>query len=528
MKHSARLRKLHVLLAMLGCAGGVLTGAETPPGGPRLLSLSAVSNAVPAGLRVRVQGTLLLETEPGYLILMDETGSLRVQFSGTNPPAWTRGDLLEAEGLPVMSDNRPWLVADTARRLGTGNVPPPVRVRASDALQQLYDARHVTVRGRVVGTNSYTLRRYTSEVLLTDSDGVLTKMMFPQGTQAEKLFPIGTVADFSGFCRVGQRVDESQTRYLHVVLPGPEGVTVVQKAPRWSAEQVRRALLTLFVLGVLVAAWAVFQWRKTRLLRASEELRVALAAEKELNQLKSLFVSMVSHEFRTPLEVILTSSNILDRYLDRLPPEKRRAQLRAIRKSVHRMNDLIEDVLLLGKLDAGRLACHPAPIDLLAVCRKAAVEIESAAGRDGAVQITADPLADATGDEALLHHILTNLLGNALKYSPPKGVVTLAVRASGVDAELIIVDRGCGIPAADQARLFTQFYRGSNVGQTPGSGLGLVIVQRCVDLHGGTIRCTSEVGAGTTFTVRLPLFDGTRVWRRRADNFQTTASPAGL
>ncbi len=250
---------------------------------------------------------------------------------------------------------------------------------------------------------------------------------------------------------------------------------------------------------------------------AEAELRVALAAEKELNQLKSLFVSMVSHEFRTPLEVILTSSNILDRYLDRLPPEKRKMQLRAIRKSVHRMNDLIEDVLLLGKLDAGRLACNPAPIDLLAVCRKAAAEIESAAGREGAIEIIAGALDDAAGDETLLHYILTNLLGNALKYSSPGAVVRFTVEHCGVDAKLVITDSGCGIPAADQLRLFTQFYRGSNVGQTPGSGLGLVIVQRCVDLHGGVVSCSSTVGVGTTFTVHLPLFDGTRIWRRRIE-----------
>src|SRR6185369_3891114 len=142
-----------------------------------------------------------------------------------------------------------------------------------------------------------------------------------------------------------------------------------------------------------------------------EDLRIALAAEKELNQLKSSFVSMVSHEFRTPLEVILSSSNILDRYLDRLPPDKRHAQLRAIRKSVHRMNDLIEDVLLLGKLESGRLTCQPTPLDLARFCRRTADEIESAAGRPGAIRLGAEGLGDLAGaDEGLLYHILANLL----------------------------------------------------------------------------------------------------------------------
>ena len=122
---------------------------------------------------------------------------------------------------------------------------------------------------------------------------------------------------------------------------------------------------------------------------------------------------------------------------------------------------------------------------------------------------------DPKADEGLLQHILTNLLGNSIKYSPPDHPVEFRVARRGLDAEFVIRDRGCGIPEADQAQLFTAFYRGSNVAQKPGSGLGLVIVKRCVDLHGGTIRCASEEGVGTTFTVTLPLFDGTRIFHRR-------------
>jgi signal transduction histidine kinase len=282
---------------------------------------------------------------------------------------------------------------------------------------------------------------------------------------------------------------------------------------------------------VLSAAWILILRgqvrRRTTELRASQsQLRESLAGvgraldqERELSQLKSSFVSMVSHEFRTPLEVILSSSNILDRYLDRLPPDKRSAQLRAIRKSVHHMNDLIEDVLLLGKLEAARLACQPTQFDLNAFCRRVANEMESACARDGAIRVSADGLnGDASADEGLLHHILANVLGNALKYSPPDRPVDLIVNRRGSDAVFVIRDRGCGIPEADRTRLFTSFSRGSNVGQTPGTGLGLAIVKRCVDLHEGTIRCESEEGQGTTFIVTLPLFDGTRHFRRQVND----------
>src|SRR5262249_15715419 len=117
----------------------------------------------------------------------------------------------------------------------------------------------------------------------------------------------------------------------------------------------------------------------------------------------------------------------------------------------------------------------------------------------------------------LLYHILSNLLGNALKYSPADSPVVFQVTRRGSEAEFVIRDQGCGIPAPDRGRLFTAFYRASNVGSTSATARGLVIVKRCVDLHGGTIGCESGEGRGTTFTVTLPLFEGTRPSRQPAE-----------
>jgi PAS domain S-box-containing protein len=240
--------------------------------------------------------------------------------------------------------------------------------------------------------------------------------------------------------------------------------------------------------------------------RAEEELLRTLARERELNQLKSSFVSMVSHEFRTPLEVILSSSEILDRYSDRLTSERRDEQLRAIRKSVRCMSDLIEEVLLLGKFEASRMECNPSPMDLDSACRRLIGQIDSATNRRCPIHLCLpDSPRMVSADENLLDHILGNLLGNAVKYSSPGSPVALTVSAHGRFVEFRIEDHGCGIPVSDEARLFTAFYRGSNTGQIPGSGLGLVIVKRCVDLHGGSIRWESQVGRGTTFRVLLPL-----------------------
>jgi len=247
---------------------------------------------------------------------------------------------------------------------------------------------------------------------------------------------------------------------------------------------------------------------------AESELHKALAKEKELGELKSNFVSMVSHEFRTPLGIIMSSSEILDRYLERLEPEQRAEQLQAVRKSVKRMAGLMEEVLLLGKAEAGQMEFKPVPIDLNTFCSRLTDEVLAATNRRCPIHFSADPLPpDASGDESLLRHIFTNLLANAVKYSPPGNTVRFSIGNVAGQAVFRLQDQGVGIPAADQERLFRAFHRGANVGDIPGTGLGLSIVKRCVDLHRGTIEVESTEGVGATFTVTLPLFGGPEAGR---------------
>jgi PAS domain S-box-containing protein len=242
--------------------------------------------------------------------------------------------------------------------------------------------------------------------------------------------------------------------------------------------------------------------------RAEADLQRTLDQEKELSQLKTNFVSVVSHEFRTPLEVIVSSADILDRYLDRLQPAERDQHLAAIQSSVKRMAEMMEEVLLLGRFESGRLRCAPDDLHLPAFCKRLADEMRSAINGRCLIGLTlAEFPALVRADETLLRHILTNLLSNAVKYSPPGAEVEFQVGRSGRDAVFRVLDHGIGIPVADQARLFEAFHRAGNVGTVPGNGLGLHIVKRCVDLHGGTIELLTETGRGTTFTVRLPLFE---------------------
>jgi signal transduction histidine kinase len=249
-----------------------------------------------------------------------------------------------------------------------------------------------------------------------------------------------------------------------------------------------------------------------RLDQAREEALGLLARERELRELKSNFVSLVSHEFRTPLEVIMSSADNLIRYHDRLPAEKRDQLLRTINKSVRHMSGMMEEVLVLGRLETDGMTYKPAAIDLRPFCQRVCDEIDSATGRRCPIHLDMDGApASAVGDEGLLRHIFTNLLSNAVKYSPPEAPVEFSIRRSAGDAVCRITDHGCGIPEADQKQMFQAFYRGSNVGQIPGTGLGLLIVQRCVDLHAGKIMFESVEERGTTFTVRLPLFGAATV-----------------
>ncbi len=241
--------------------------------------------------------------------------------------------------------------------------------------------------------------------------------------------------------------------------------------------------------------------------KAQAALREALEREKEMTELKTNIVSLVSHEFRTPLGVIVSAADILENYFDRLQPQQRAGHLQDIRYSAQQMSGLMEEVLLLGKVESGRMVCRREPLQLTDLCQRIVDEQLSVTNRKCPIQLEVEDLtAEAEGDEGLLRHVLNNLISNAVKYSPAALPVQFRVRREGTLAVFEIEDRGIGIEAADQKHLFTAFQRGKNVGAIPGTGLGLVIVKRCVELHGGVLTFQSRVNQGTRFVVRIALF----------------------
>jgi signal transduction histidine kinase len=240
--------------------------------------------------------------------------------------------------------------------------------------------------------------------------------------------------------------------------------------------------------------------------RAEVELLAAVQREKELSEMKSKFVSTASHEFRTPLATMLSSAELLEHYSESLSPAEKANLLQTIQSGAKRMSEMIDDVLTLGRAESGVLKLNLGPTNLRELCARVVSEFRIAQGKQHV--ITLDDRFDrleAAMDERLLRHILNNLLSNAVKYSPPGSEVTLSLARREEQAVIEIQDRGIGIPLEDQPRMFESFHRASNVENRPGTGLGLAIVKKSVELHGGEISLSSAVGAGTRFTVMLPL-----------------------
>ncbi|MEO8892414.1 MAG: PAS domain-containing sensor histidine kinase [Coleofasciculaceae cyanobacterium] len=236
------------------------------------------------------------------------------------------------------------------------------------------------------------------------------------------------------------------------------------------------------------------------------EMSKALDRERELRELKSDFVSMASHEFRTPLTSILSSTELLEKYSDVWTEERKQKHYRRIENSIKRMTELVDDVLIISKAEAGKIEFNPQPLIIKNFCETLVEEIQLSLDTKYRINFTYSGQVNSVClDEKLVIHILNNLLTNALKYSPQETIVHFSCICQQQEVIFEIQDEGIGIPLEDQKRLFESFHRARNVGNIPGTGLGLTIVQKSVNLHNGKISLVSQVGVGTTFQVILPL-----------------------
>jgi len=242
-----------------------------------------------------------------------------------------------------------------------------------------------------------------------------------------------------------------------------------------------------------------------RLEQSQQELSEALDKERELNEIKSRFVSMASHEFRTPLSTVLSSASLINKYSTADDQPKRERHIEKIKASVKQLNDLLEDFLSLGKLDEGKVVAGFHEFNLSELIQDTVYEMKGLAKDKQQIYYEHDGHALVDSDKKLVRNILINLLSNAVKFSPEGATIQVKSFVQKSMANIFVKDEGIGISKEDQEHLFTSFFRGKNALNIQGTGLGLHIVKRYIDLLGGNVELHSELGKGTTIEFAIPI-----------------------
>lgn len=246
---------------------------------------------------------------------------------------------------------------------------------------------------------------------------------------------------------------------------------------------------------------AIYELEKSR-----KEIAEALVKEKELNDLKSRFVSMASHEFRTPLSTILSSASLISKYTTPETEEKKLKHIERIKSSVSHLTDILNDLLSLSKLDEGVLHNNPEEVDIVKFSEDIVQDMQVLAKEKQTIVYKHEGTKrNVNLDPKFLKHILINLLSNAIKFSPEDKQIYLNTHLENDELTIAIKDNGLGIDEKDQKRLFERFFRGQNVENIPGTGLGLNIVTKYIELMKGNINFESKLNEGTVFIVKLPV-----------------------
>lgn len=241
-------------------------------------------------------------------------------------------------------------------------------------------------------------------------------------------------------------------------------------------------------------------------IRAEEETQKALSKERELNEMKSKFVSIASHEFRTPLSTILSSISLIEQYHKAGQTDKIEKHIARARASANHMTSILNDFLSVGKLEEGKVEIIREQVHVRELFTDIAEEIKLMLKPGQKIEMDCQgALQHIFTDSRMLRNILFNLLSNASKYSDPGKRIVLSCSFTPTDLLVGIQDEGIGIPEEDQRHLFERFFRASNTINIQGTGLGLNIVKRYLDLLNGSISFTSEYGKGSTFTIQLPI-----------------------
>lgn len=241
-----------------------------------------------------------------------------------------------------------------------------------------------------------------------------------------------------------------------------------------------------------------------KLEKSQSETQEALQKEKELNEIKSRFMSIASHEFRTPLSTVLSSASLLSKYSTTDDQVKRERHIEKIKSSVRSLNAILEDFLSLGKLEEGKISIHPEEFGIQEFMFSIVEEMTPLLKSNQHLSINQKGLTSATSDKRLIKNILMNLITNAIKFSEEGTTVQINVSADERSICFEVVDKGIGIPKDEFEHLFSSFYRARNAVNIQGTGLGLHIVKRYLELLNGDVQVETEIGKGSKFTVNIP------------------------
>ncbi|MEO6732618.1 MAG: PAS domain-containing sensor histidine kinase [Ferruginibacter sp.] len=241
-----------------------------------------------------------------------------------------------------------------------------------------------------------------------------------------------------------------------------------------------------------------------KLEQSQQELSDALDKERELNEIKGRFVSMASHEFRTPLSAVLSSASLLSKYVREEDQEKRDKHIDRIKGAVKNLNEILEDFLSLGKLEEGKVGAINYAFELSAFIEETTEDIKGLLKEGQKIIYDHQGESNINCDKKLLKNVLLNLISNAIKFSEPATMIKISSSVSNGTATIEVTDQGLGISEEDQGHLFSSFFRGANVINIQGSGLGLHIVKRYLDLMNGSIFLKSKLAEGSTFTIIIP------------------------
>lgn len=235
------------------------------------------------------------------------------------------------------------------------------------------------------------------------------------------------------------------------------------------------------------------------------EVKDALKKEMLLNELKSRFVTMASHEFRTPLSAILSSASLIGKYNDSDDEIKRLKHINRIKSSVTNMTNILNDFLSLSRLEEGMVMNHPVGFEIKELAEEVIGELSSLVkAKQNVIYAHMGEQETIVLDKNIIKNIIINLLSNAIKYSGEDKQINITTIADTRELSIVIKDQGIGIPDADKPHLFSRFFRAQNVTNIQGTGLGLNIVKKYIDLLGGSITYISELNTGSTFTVNIP------------------------